>query len=340
MKPAMFRAERQKHWIHLRSLVDRIEKRGIRSLSVEEARRLGSLYRSTVSSYTVLKGLTLDRKLVLFLRHLVTRAYLAVYHFDTVPHLNPIRFFTRTWPGLVRRHAPLFLCALAVLVASTWLTLHLTVSNPNLADSVIPAGLAQGRRADSTREELASVLVSGRDTGGSQRTFFAAYLFRHNTEVGIFSFALGVAAGVPTVLLTAYNGLILGAFAGLYESRGLAYPFWAWVLPHGITEFLAILLCATGGLVVGLAVVRPGPLRVRDALVQAGREGGLIVLGTLPLFLLAALIEGVVRQTTLSDEGRYALAFATLVGWALYFTLAGGSARRAAPDPRKRVPAL
>ncbi|MHC5081113.1 MAG: stage II sporulation protein M [Planctomycetota bacterium] len=341
MKPVVFRKERQRHWIQLRSLVDRIEKKGIRSLSVGEARRLGGLYRSTVSSYTVLKGLTLDRRLVLFLRDLVTRAYLAIYHYETVPDVRPLRFFLKTWPGLVRKNALLLLFIGGVFLIASGVAWSLAAANPHVADILIPASLAGGRQSDSTAEELQSVLVSGRAMGSPEKTYFGTFLFTHNAKVGILSFAFGIAAGIPAVALTAYQGLVLGAMGGLYDSRNLSSPFLAWVLPHGVTEILAILLCATAGLLVGLSVVRPGNLRWQDAVGRAGREAGWIVLGTLPLFFFAAVIESFLRQSHLSDDARFLFAALTLIAWIAYFSLAGKrDPEETKIGERSRIPSL
>jgi len=63
---------------------------------------------------------------------------------------------------------------------------------------------------------------------------------------------------IPVFLLLFLNGLTLGAFSALFASRGLAGDFWGWVLPHGLTELLAVVLCA-GGLVLAQALLFPGP---------------------------------------------------------------------------------
>ena len=65
---------------------------------------------------------------------------------------------------------------------------------------------------------------------------FANVLFNHNTMVGILSFGLGLAAGVPTVMLSVYQGLALGAFLALHYDRGLTVDFLGWLSIHGTTE--------------------------------------------------------------------------------------------------------
>ncbi len=71
-------------------------------------------------------------------------------------------------------------------------------------------------------------------------------------------FAVGFVAGVPVVIILLINGLMLGAFAALFASRGLSLDFWGWVLPHGVTELMAVVFCAGAGLVLAHALIFPG----------------------------------------------------------------------------------
>jgi uncharacterized membrane protein SpoIIM required for sporulation len=114
--------------------------------------------------------------------------------------------------------------------------------------------------------------------------------------------------------------------AGLYHVHGLGYEFWGWVLPHGVTELLAIVLCLQAGLIVGLTLVYPGADPWMDAVAQAGREAGQIVLGTVPMFLVAGAIEGVLRQVQQEHfpwEARHFFALMTFLFWVWYFGFCG-----------------
>lgn len=50
----------------------------------------------------------------------------------------------------------------------------------------------------------------------------------------------GITAGAYTVFILVFNGLLLGAIGTLVGQNNLAYPFWAFVLPHGSLELPAI----------------------------------------------------------------------------------------------------
>jgi uncharacterized membrane protein SpoIIM required for sporulation len=114
----------------------------------------------------------------------------------------------------------------------------------------------------------------------------------NNIKVGIMAFGLGITLGVGTALVLFQNGITLGALAAKYHQAGLAYPFWALILPHGVVEFLAIFICGAAGFALGWPLVAPGELTRSEALAAGGRRAIVLLVGSVPLFIFAATIEG------------------------------------------------
>jgi len=189
--------------------------------------------------------------------------------------------------------------------------------------SFVPEAYALGRTPAATTETLRETLYETEDPEADDLELFASFLFTNNAKVGILCFTLGFAAGVPVVLLLFYNGLILGAMAALFASRGLGVEFWGWILPHGVTELLAVCLCGAAGLVFGAAIVNPGEHTRLQNLAIRGRQAGLIVIGSVGLFFIAALIEGFFRQLVVSDAARWSLAIGSTACWVVYFGWVG-----------------
>jgi uncharacterized membrane protein SpoIIM required for sporulation len=167
------------------------------------------------------------------------------------------------------------------------------------------------------------VLYDEDHTPADALTAFATFLFTHNSRVGMIAFALGFAFGLPTLLMMFQNGLILGAFAGVHHQKGLSPDLWGWLLPHGITELTAVVICGGAGLVIAQSLIFPGRLARVESMKRAGRKAGRIVIGAVMMLFIAGLIEGVFRQTVHSMTVRYLVAAATLVLWVLYFGFAG-----------------
>jgi uncharacterized membrane protein SpoIIM required for sporulation len=183
--------------------------------------------------------------------------------------------------------------------------------------------MAQGRGPASSTAELRAILYEGAGGDSTKLGAFAALLFTHNAKIGILSFALGFAAGAPVLFLLFENGLILGALAALYASRGLGSEFWAWVLPHGVTELTAVCLCGAAGLVLGNSLVFPGRHGRLDNLAREGRQAVLLAVGAVGMFLVAGLLEGIFRQVVHAPAVRWLVADSSLVLWTWYFLSAG-----------------
>jgi uncharacterized membrane protein SpoIIM required for sporulation len=324
LKSAQFRREREAAWRELEDLLARLEKKGMESLTADELHRLPVLYRSAVSSLSVATAISLDKNLLDYLTALVGRAYIAVYSPKRRLGEAVADFFRTSFPRAVRRY-PLFVLTSYVLMGLGVLAgYRMVLADPESYYSLVDARIAEGRNPASTTQELRDILYGG----GKDLGFFASSLFLHNSSVGLGCFALGFAAGVPAIYLLFLNGLMLGALAGLYQTRGLGAELWAWVLPHGVTELSAICLCGAAGMAIGSALVFPGRHTRMQNLALQGREVTLLAVGSVAMFLVAGLIEGIFRQVIHDVAVRWGLATLTLAFWGWYFLAAGRAAGR------------
>lgn len=327
LKSTAFRAEREGSWRELEELVARLEKGGTRALSPAELARLPALYRAALSSLSVARSISLDRNVLEYLESLSGRAYLAVY--GTRRRLGEALgdFFVRRFPRAVRAHRWHVAVAAAVLLLGTVTGFALTTSDAERFYAFVDPAYAQGRGPASSTASLREVLYDpGKDAARMLKTF-AMFLFQHNARIGLLAFAVGFAGAVPAALLLFSNGLVLGAFAAVYAGRGLGVEFLAWVLPHGVTELTAVALCGAAGMALGQALLFPGREERLAGLARRGREAGVVALGAVALFFVAALIEGIFRQLVQAVPVRWAVALATALVLFSYLATSGRKER-------------
>jgi uncharacterized membrane protein SpoIIM required for sporulation len=307
LKSSTFRAEREGSWRELEGLVLRLERKGVRALTPAELARVPVLYRAALSALSVARAISLDRNVLDYLESLSGRAYLAVY--GTRRHLREALgdFFARRFPRAVRAHAPHLALAAALLLLGAVTGFALTARDPERFYAFVDPAYAQGRGPASSTEALRDVLYADRDAATLLQTF-AMFLFQHNARIGLLAFAVGFAGGVPSALLVFSNGLVLGAFGALYRGRGLGLELCAWLLPHGVTELTAVVLCGAAGLALGQGLLFPGREERLAGLARRGREAGVVVLGAVALFFAAALVEGIFRQLVHAVPVRLAVA--------------------------------
>jgi uncharacterized membrane protein SpoIIM required for sporulation len=113
----------------------------------------------------------------------------------------------------------------------------------------------------------------------------------NNISVSFLAFALGITFGLGTLYLMVFNGLMVGTLAGLCYTHGLGIPFWSFVLPHGVIELTAIFIAGGAGFLLGGALLFPGDLPRKDALPKRARQAGRLILGCVPLLVIAGIVE-------------------------------------------------
>lgn len=324
LRSSEFRRRREQDWLVLESLISKAERRGIASLSAEELQSLPLLYRSAVSSLSVARSIALDRNMLSYLEGLALRGFLAVY----APRMtlwDGLRgFLSRDFPAAVRCVWPHLLIAILATLAGAVAGFILVAGSEEWFTTLVPSDLAGQRGPESTRESLLKEELFAKWEGPTHAfLLFANTLFQHNTMVGILAFSLGLAAGIPTVLLMIYNGLIVGTFVALHYNRGLTYEFIGWLSIHGVTEFLAIWLCGAAGLLIADKVLFPDRYSRVQSLAIYGHLAARVALGAVILFFVAAILEGCFRQVVQSTELRYAIGWGMGLIWLIYFVRAG-----------------
>lgn len=329
LKSSEFRKGREQGWRELERLVRQVERRGVGSLSLDDLQQLPILYRAALSSLSVARTIALDRNLLLYLENLALRAYLAVY--ATRPSsLEGLRdFFVRDLPAAVRAarwHVLIAGLALLIGIAAGFI---LTVQDEAWFSAFMPADLAGGRGPASTAADLRAKELFAPWPGAAEAFgIFANVLFSHNTLIGLMCFGLGLAAGIPTLMLTVYQGLSLGAFIALHYDRGLTVDCLGWLSIHGTTELGAIILLAAGGLVIADKILFPGRYSRLENLALQGRQAAQVAVGGILMLFVAGILEGGFRQLVQSTPLRLAIGLGMATLWFVYFSRCGRRARR------------
>jgi uncharacterized membrane protein SpoIIM required for sporulation len=158
-------------------------------------------------------------------------------------------------------------------------------------------------------------------------------IMTNNITVSFMAFALGITFGVGTVYVLLFNGLLLGTLAALCYTHDLSIPFWSFVLPHGVIELTAILIAGAAGLLLAAALLAPGDLPRRQALVQTAKQSVHLVLGCVPLLIAAGLIEGFFSPASLSPALKFFTAGCFLFLLLFYLFIPGATKALSASRP-------
>jgi uncharacterized membrane protein SpoIIM required for sporulation len=320
LRSSEFRKGREEAWRKLETIIEQVERRGQSKLSADDLQSLPLLYRTVASSLSVARAIALDRNLILYLENLALRAYFVAYG-PRVGIVGCLGWFLRTgFPQAVRSCRWHILVSFLAILAGCIAGFALVKSNEEWFSAFVPQDLSGGRGMASTAADLRDHEIFAPWPGFTEAfVVFANFLFRHNATIGIMTFGLGIVGGVPTLVLMAYQGLTLGAFAALHDNRGLLVDFLGWVSIHGVTEIGAIVLCGAGGLVIAEKILFPNEYTRIENLALNGKVAAHLAGGAVLMLFVAGLIEGGLRQLVDMTAARFAIGSLTGAIWLWYF---------------------
>ncbi len=330
-----FIAKARPQWDELNRLLDTYKRRGPSGMTTDELSQLDRLYRLTTVHLAQLQTRAPQSPYVAHLNSLVARTHSVIYVSSRVgPARRVLRFLVTGFPRAVARTGRCQAVACAFFFIAAILAALPANVDPSAAYAFTMAG--DFRLPGCTAEQLETALRSGRDWPFAMKFIFAAQLFVNNTTVGFNAFVSGVLAGIPTVFIMMLNGAILGSFTMMHHRQDIVAEVWAWLLPHGVPEIAAAILCGGAGLYIGAAILQPG-FEARSArLKEAARTGMQVVLGCVPLLVAAAIIEAFLRQSELGATARLIFAAGAAVVLTVYLG-AGFVLERAEARARERA---
>jgi uncharacterized membrane protein SpoIIM required for sporulation len=142
----------------------------------------------------------------------------------------------------------------------------------------------------------------------------------NNLAVSLTTFALGITAGIGTVYMLAFNGLLFGVISGACWRAGMLGQLMSFVAPHGVLELPAIFISGGAGLLMAKGLLFPGTLPRSASVAREGARAVRLVLGIIPMLIVAGTIEGFVSPSELAVRWKYTLA-AGLFGLLLLYVM-------------------
>ncbi|MBA2942000.1 stage II sporulation protein M [Paenibacillus sp. CGMCC 1.16610] len=308
MDISRFIREHKSQWTELEQLLLQLGKRK-RSLQASQVNRFTELYKTASAHLATLQTHSPADETTVYLNHLVSQAHNTMYKDSLTSSAQMKEFFLHYFPSLIQARS-LFVGFAFVLFLLGGLLGFLSVWHDplNLA-LIMPGGMADNIDPSKTAEprgDLHSPLIS-------------TAIMTNNIRVAVLAFISGITLGIGTVYLMISNGLLVGALAAIYMQSGKSYVFWAYILPHGIIELTAIFIAGGAGLYMGYRFFVPGPYPRKLRFLESAKESAQLLIGTIPLFIIAGLIEGYITPSTLPLEMKYIIAGVTLLLLTLYF---------------------
>ncbi|MEM0897095.1 MAG: stage II sporulation protein M [Verrucomicrobiota bacterium] len=304
-------------WAELEVMLGQMEDRKLPP--PKEPDKLPSLFRQVCSDLALAEHRVYGRNLTDRLNEIVIRGYNLIYRPSLPLFEGMMKFFGETFPRAVRAHAKLFWFNMLLFWGGFFAMVISVEFDPLWVQALLGPEQMEGMEEMYNDRGPQEAL---REKFGSDFMMFCFYVY-NNISIDFMAFAGGILAGVGSCFLMIFNGLFIGAATGYVHYACRPDTFYSFVAGHSSFELVAAVISGTAGLVLGMAILKPGRKSRKQAIADAGQTALPLILGAASMTFVAAIIEGFWSARPLDPTLKYGVGLVFWVLLTLYLVFAG-----------------
>jgi len=254
--------------------------------------KLGELYIKVTDDLAYARSHFPDSDVLHYLNQLAANLHHSIYKTKKEDTGRLIRFWAREVPAVMSTAFRPLLYSFIIF------TLSATIGALSAANDDTFVRLVLG-------DEYVNMTIANIDKGDPMavykqmdRTSMFLGITLNNIWVSFLVFAFGVLTSVGSGVLLFRNGLMLGAFQYFFYDQGLFMTSFLTIWIHGTLEISAIIIAGAAGITMGNGILFPKSYPRVISFQRSARKGLKMVIGTIPIFVIAAFLEGFVTRLT------------------------------------------
>lgn len=252
-------------------------------------------------------------RITLYLNNLAAVLHNAIYRNKREKRSRMLTFWTREVPKTMYEERRLLLASFIIFIVSVLIGIASQAAEPDFCRIILGDWYVE-----RTLDNISNGTPMAVYDGGSESSMFMGITI-NNIGVAFCIFAFGLLTSVMSAIMLFYNGIMLGCFEAFFAQHGLLGESLVAVFQHGTLEISAIIVAGAAGLAIGNGWLFPGTYKRLYAFRRGAKRGLKIVVGTVPVFIVAGFIEGyITRHTEMALSirlGIIALSLAFVVGY-------------------------
>jgi len=225
-----------------------------------------------------------------YLNARASQTYMSIYQNRKEDRNRIAEFWKYTVPLTVRRHhGVLLFCAVLFIIffaVGFYSAKH---------DESFVREMLTDSYVNMTEENIENGKPFGVYAEGNELMMWLGIML-NNIFVSFTYFARGIVLCFPVILSLLNEGVRLGAFEYLFFSRGLGMQSILTVFIHGTLELSAIVIAGAAGVVLGKGWMFPGTGTRLQAFLRGAKDGVIILVSLIPVFVVAAFFEGFITR--------------------------------------------
>jgi uncharacterized membrane protein SpoIIM required for sporulation len=257
-----------------------------------------------------------NRSVRVYLNGLAQRLFFSIYKNKQSKRRRLMAFWRDDLPRLMYEARKELLLSFLVFSVAVVIGMLSSAADPDFVQAILGEDYVS-----MTRENIASGdPMAVYKERGAFNMFLGITL--NNIMVSFYTFAMGLFYAIGTLGILLRNGIMLGALQCFFIEQGLFRESFLAVWLHGAFELSSIVIAGAAGLTMGRGLAFPGTLSRMRSFQLAARRGISMMMGVVPLFIIAGFTESyLTRHTDAPDVLRGAFIFLCLGFVLFYFVL-------------------
>jgi uncharacterized membrane protein SpoIIM required for sporulation len=227
-----------------------------------------------------------------YINSLAANIYLSIYRNRTEKSSRIFTFWTTELPLIMYRYRRTLLIAFLFFAAFVLMGIFSSMYDQTFVRAILGDGYV-----DMTERNIAAG-----DPFGVYKKGDATYMFiriaLNNIGVSFNCFVLGITCSIGTLYYMMMNSLMIGVFEHMFFRHGLGLQSVLVVFIHGTLEISALVISGAAGLILGNSILFPKTFTRLESIRRGVKDGVKIMIGLIPVFIVAAFFEGYVTRYT------------------------------------------
>lgn len=231
-------------------------------------------------------------RITLYLNNLASALHNQIYRNKRESISRLVTFWTQEIPQTIweARHA--LMASFIIFVISVTIGLVSQLGDDSFARLILG-----DQYVDMTLDNIAKGEPMAVYDSGVETEMFLGITW-NNVKVSFMVFVMGVFTSLGTGFLLFQNGVMVGSFQTFFFQQGLGFESMLAIWLHGTLEIWAIIVSGAAGITLGNGWLMPGTYGRLTSFMMAARRGLKIIVGTVPVFVMAGFIEGFATRHT------------------------------------------
>ena len=288
MRETSFIKQNQEKWKEFEKILEK---------NAKDPDKLNDLFVQITDDLSYSRTFYPNRSVRVYLNNLAQQVFHSIYKNKKTKSGRLIYFWTDELPQLVYNARKEFRLALIIFLSAMFIGAFSSYMDPEF-----PRAILGDTYVDMTLENI--------ETGDPMAVYkqkgqfgMSLGITANNLFVAFLTFILGVFFAIGSIAIMISNGVMVGAFQFFFYEQGVFKESFLTIWTHGTLEISAIIIAGAAGITMGKGLIFPGTLTRLQAFQKSARRGLKIMIGIVPIFILAGFIEGFLTRHTETPDG-------------------------------------